>query len=207
MLRISGVLVLVLASGLAAQTGPARRLYADGPSGVSFSYPANWLLNADDDAATAKLRIVSEAQPVAVVQLEGNFADAGPYKGTDFEAGAFAYVVSPRKTAEHCYEALDPIAGDEQKPMAVTWNGLAARRLEAKYSVAGTEDSHEIVATYRRGRCYLFETVIVSQAVDALGGLDGPTKALAPARWRMIRAQFAGVLGSVRIAGSSGKGP
>jgi hypothetical protein len=189
-LGVVALLVTCMMSG--AQT--VRRTYVDRAHGVSFSYPANWLLNADDDAATAKLRIVTEGQPVAVVQLEGNFADDGPYKGTDFEAAAFAYVVSDSKTLEHCYAALDPIAGDEQKPASTTWNGLPARKLDAHYEVAGTEDSHQIIAAFRHGQCYLFETVIVSKTVE------GQIKALAPPRWKAIRAQFASVLESIRIS-------
>ena len=198
--RVSKALVLLaVGSPIGAQT--ARRMYVDRADGVSFSYPAGWLLNADDDAATAKLRIVTEGQPVAVVQLEGNFADEGPYRGTDFEAGAFAFVVDPRKSAESCFAALDPIAGDEQKPVATVWKGLPARKLESRYEVAGTEDSHQIIATYRRGRCYLFEAVIVSKSVD------GPIKALAPARWKMIRAQFAGVMQSVHLGEAAAHSP
>ena len=191
--------IVLLTLGILCSAQTARRVYVDRANGVSFSYPASWLLNADDDAATAKLRIVTEGQPVAVVQLEGNFADKRPYQGTDFEAGAFAYVVSPLKSAESCFAALDPIAGEEQKPVAAMWNGQPARKLAAKYEVAGTEDSHQILATYKQGRCYLFETVIVSKSVD------GPIKALDPARWKLIRAQFTTVMQSVHISGAANK--
>jgi hypothetical protein len=189
----------VVAFGLASVAAPMRRAYADREKGVSFSYPAGWLLNGDDDAATAKFRITSEAQPVAVVQLEGNFADEGPYKGTDFEAGAFAFVVVPQETEARCLATLDRSGDAQQKPVATTWNGLPARRLDAKYSIAGTEDDHQMVATYQRGRCYLFETVIVSKSVG-----DG-IKPLAPERWRMIRGQFASVMQSVRVAPVAGR--
>ncbi len=194
------VVSLTLLLGLArvAGAGPAYRVYADGASGVSFSYPAGWLLNADDDAATAKLLITTGAQPLAVVQLEGNFADAGPYKGTDFEAGAFAYTVVPLKTQPRCFELLDGMAVDEQKPISTVWNGLPARKLEAKYGIVGTEDSHQVFATFGRGRCYLFETAIVSKSVG------GPIRALALSRWGLIRTRFRGVMQSVRIGGSRG---
>ena len=131
---------------------------------------------------------------MAVVQLEGNFAGEGPYKGTDFEAAAFAYVVNATKTAESCFGALDPVAGDEQRAVATVWDGLPARRLTARYEVAGTEDSHQIVATFRRGRCYLFETVVVSK------NAGGPIRALAPARWKVVQAQVASLMESVRLA-------
>jgi len=50
-----------------------------------------------------------------------------------------------------------------------------------------------MVATYRRGRCYLFETVIVSVSPNDLA------KPLPATRWDLIRAQFSSVLQSVRI--------
>ena len=191
---ISKIVVLLMA-GISGSAQTPRKIYVDRANGVSFSYPANWLLNADDDAATAKLRIAAEGQPVAVVQLEGNFADEGPYKGTDFEAGAFAYVVSSRKTAESCFAALNPIAGDAQRPVLIRWHGLPAQKLEARYEVAGTADSHQILSVYSsRGRCYVFETVVVSK------GAESVNKPLAAARWKAIRAQFADVLQSVRIS-------
>jgi hypothetical protein len=189
---IAGLIAMVCLPA-ASNAATARRIYVDRANGVSFSYPAAWLLNADDDAATAKLRIVSAAQPGAVVQLEGNFADEGPYKGTDFEAGAFAYVVVPNETEAKCFEILAQDTQDAQQPVATRWNGLAARKLDAKYSVAGTDDTHHIVAAYNRGSCYLFETVVVSK--DA----DGILQPLKPARWNYIRAQFDGVLQSVQI--------
>jgi hypothetical protein len=188
--RTAAMALGVMSTGLQAVAAPMRRAYVDRPNGVSFSYPAGWLLNGDDDAATAKLRITNAAQPVAVVQLEGNFVGEGPYEGTDFEAGAFAYVVVPHETEVQCMATLDHSAEKQQQPVATTWD---ARRLDAKYSIAGTEDAHQIVATYRPGRCYLFEAVIVSKSAR-----DG-VKPLTPERWRLIRGQFAGVMQSVRL--------
>jgi hypothetical protein len=175
-------------------SGQARKAYVDRGDGVSFSYPAGWVLNGDDDAATAKLRVALSSKAVAVVTFEGNFSGAGPYKGTDFEAGAFSYGVSGAKTEAQCYAALDAGADATQRPVETTWNGGRAERLEAKYSIAGAEDSHRIVAAFRRNRCYLFETVIVSHSADTAD------KPLAPARWRWLRGQFQSVMDSVRIA-------
>ncbi len=195
---------LCLAGGTTALAqAPARKVYVDRADGVSFSYPAGWLLNADDDAATAKLRIVTAAQPGAVVQLEGNFADDLPgrnlYRGTDFEAGAFAFVVTPMETQAKCFDVLDESADGKQQPAAIQWHGLPAKRLDATFSVAGTDDVHRVIATYRRGQCYLFETVIVR---------DGPEvgkKPLGTTRWALLRAEFESVLQSVRIAPAPGR--
>lgn len=170
-----------------------RKVYVDRANGITFTYPAGWVLNGDDDAATAKLRIVSVAQPGAVVQLEGNFAGEGPYKGTDFEAGAFAYVVSPGGTEAACFAMLEQGMDKGQRPVPVLWNGLRAQRLEVAFSIAGTQDSHRLIATYRNRGCYLFESVIVSHSPDE------SDKPLAPVRWRQIRAAFDGVMESVRI--------
>jgi hypothetical protein len=194
-------LLSVMMIGPPVRAAATRHLYADRANGVSFSYPSGWLLNGDDDAATAKLRITNETQPLAVVQLEGNFAGREPYKGTDFEAGAFAYTVLPQATETQCFATLDHSADADQKPVAITWKGPPARKLDATYSIAGTEDGHQIVAAYRQGRCYLFETVIVSKTVA------GPIKPLAPERWRSIRAQFAGVMQSVTIAATTAATP
>jgi hypothetical protein len=193
------VLLGMVTAGLPAlaapmPAGPVRRVYTDRANGVSFSYPAGWLLNGDDDAATAKLRITGEAQAVAIVQLEGNFADEGPYKGTDFEAGAFAYAVIPKETEERCLATLDKDADAAQKPVAAMWKGLSTRRLDAQFGIAGTQDNHQIIAAYKQGKCYLFEVVIVSKSPE------GPIKPLAPMRWQVIRGEFASVMQSVRFA-------
>jgi hypothetical protein len=179
---------------LAAPAQAPRQRYTDPANGVAFTYPAGWLLNGDDDAATAKLRIVSQGQPNAVVQLEGNFAEDGPYKGTDFESAAFAYVVTPGGTEAACQAALDRLAEAGQKPTAAIWNGLPAHRLDATYTVAGTDDIHRTVATFRNARCYLFETVIVRRSADAV------ERPLPPARWRQIVSALDAVLRSTRIA-------
>jgi len=89
-----------------------RRSYIDRANGVGFSYPVGWILNGDDDAATAKLRITSDVDSNAVITLEGAFADHGPYKGTDFVAGAFAYVVKNEISEAQCYETLAQNADD-----------------------------------------------------------------------------------------------
>ena len=171
-----------------------RRLYVDRANGVTFSYPAGWLLNGDDDAATAKFRITTAGQPSAVVQLEGNFAEGGPYEGTDFESGAFAYVVATGGTEASCFAIVDGSAEGAQTAVTAIWNGQRARRLDATFSVAGTDDIHRIVAVFREGRCFLFETSIVKRSADTVG------KPLSEARWRGIRAAFDAVLGSVRLA-------
>jgi hypothetical protein len=192
--RAAAVLLLdMVMIGLPACAASARHVYADRGNGVSFSYPGDWLLNGDDDAATAKLRITNAAPALAVVQLEGNFLDEGPYKGTDFEAGAFAYTIRPNSTEAQCFATLDSSANASQKPVAANWKGLPARRLEARYGIAGTEDEHQMIAVFRQEKCYLLETVIVSRNAGDV------TKPLGPARWKAIREQFAGVLRSVMI--------
>ncbi len=175
------------------------RSYSDGDNGVSFAYPAHWLLNGDDDAATAKLRIVGKAPPLAVVQLEGNFEDKGPYKGTDFEAGAFAYTVLSGGDPTQCLASLEPMGDAKQRPAAVTWKGLQARRLEATFGIAGTLDMHEIVAVYQGGQCYLLESVIVSKTADSV------KRPLSQQQWRLLRGQFHAVLQSVRLTPAPGR--
>lgn len=193
--RVAAVVLLDLVMiGLPASAASMRRVYADRANGVSFSYPGGWLLNGDDDAATATLRITSVAPALAVVQLEGNFSDEGPYKGTDFEAGAFAYTVLANKTEAQCFATLDQSANANQKPVIANWKGFPARRLDAHYGIAGTNDAHQMVAVYRQEKCYLLETVIVSRDADDV------TKPLAAGRWKAIREQFAGVLQSVAIS-------
>ncbi|NYF78261.1 hypothetical protein [Granulicella arctica] len=192
--RRTVAVVLMAATTLPCGAEVMRRAYVDRGDGVSFSYPAGWTLNGDDDAATAKLRVALSSKAVAVVTLEGNFAGKGPYQGTDFEAGAFSYGVSPAKTEAQCFAAVDQGADATQRPVETTWNGGRAEKLEATYSIAGAEDSHQIVAAYRRGRCYLFETVIVSHSPDTAD------KPLAPMRWKWLRGEFESVMGSVRIA-------
>ena len=179
---------------------PVRKSYVDATNGVSFSYPAGWTLNGDDDAATAKLRFALSSEANAVVTLEGNFADAGPYKGTEFEAGAFAYAVSAEESEAQCDAALEESSDGRQHATAVVWNGMRARRLDATYTVAGTDDVHRALAVFARGRCYRFETVIVShRAEDA-------ERPLSAARWKALRAQFEGVLESVRVrSGPAGR--
>lgn len=172
---------------------PVRKIYSDAANGVSFSYPAQWTLNGDDDAATAKLRVALSSTASAVVTLEGNFADEGPYKGTEFEAGAFAYAVVSHQTEAQCLASLDQAADETSKPVATTWNGLRAKQLDVRYAVAGTQDTHRIVAAFRRGRCFLFERVIVSHDP---ADVDKP---LSVTRWRQLRAEVAGVMDSVRL--------
>jgi hypothetical protein len=187
-------LLLVLALSTHLEAAPTRKLYADPANGVTFTYPAGWLLNGDDDAATAKLRIVSQSQPDAVVQLEGNFAGEGPYKGTDFESGAFAYIVTPGGTEEACLATLDRIAEGAQRSTPAVWSGLPARKLEATYTVAGTDDIHRTVAIFRNDRCYLFETAIIRRSADTVA------RPLPAASWTQIFSAFDMVLRSVRIA-------
>ena len=143
-----------------AQTPPKRKLFLNREDGVTFSYPATWLLNADDDAATAKLRLADLAPPHAVIQLEGNFAGAPPYAGTDFEAGTFAYTTF-NSPPDACLSTLNPIATGLDQPSTITWRGLPARRLEATFTVAGTDDLHTLIAAAQPTRCLLFETVLI----------------------------------------------
>lgn len=196
MAGVSKAWIMAAAMGcmaLPACAAAQRKTYVDRQDGVSFSYPAGWLLNGDDDAATAKLRITNEAQPVAVVQLEGNFSDEGPYKGTDFEAGAFAYVVKQNESEQRCLATLDHNTDKIHTPEATSWNGVPAKKLEASFAIEGTQDHHQIVAVYRGQKCYLFETVIVSRTPGEV------SRPLAAARWDRLREQFASVLRSVRF--------
>lgn len=189
---------LLAVSLLLAAPGAARRTFSDAADGVGFSYPAAWLLNADDDAATAKLRLVDLGQPHAVVQLEGNFAGNGPYRGSDFEAGAFAYTVFSAPPTE-CLRSLDAVATGMEKPVGLRWHGLQARRLEATFTVAGTDDLHTILVAAEPARCLVFETVLIRKRV-------GPgIVPLAPTRWAALQARFAEVFGSVRIIPSAAK--
>ena len=185
-----GLLLGTQAGGAA----PAHKLYVDPANGVTFSYPAGWLLNGDDDAATAKFRVTTAGQPSAVVQLEGNFAEGGPYVGSDFESGAFTYVVVGGRTEASCFAVVDNSSEGTQAPVTALWNGARARRLDATYTVAGTDDIHRMVAAYRGGRCYLFETSIVRRSAETVA------KPLPEARWRYLRGEFDAVLASVRFA-------
>ncbi len=190
----SGILTALLLFSIPhqAETVSRRKLFADGADGISFTYPAAWLLNADDDAATAKLRLADLAPPHAVVQLEGNFTGEGPYAGTDFEAGAFAYTVLEVDRAT-CLATLDPIATGADKPAPLTWHSLPTRRLEATFTVAGTDDLHTLIAAAEPTRCLLFETVLIRKT-----GGSGIVP-LPPGGWASLRAQFASVLSSVRL--------
>jgi hypothetical protein len=169
------------------------RLYIDKANGVSFSYPSDWVLNGDDDAATAKLRVALSSGATAVVTLEGNFADSGPYKGTEFEAGAFSYAVKHGGTATTCFAAVDALSEGDLRPVPIFWNEMPARRMVARSTVAGTDDVHQVIAAFGRGRCYQFEMVIVSHAAE------DAEKPLGAARWRVLREAFAEVMGSVRV--------
>lgn len=183
---------LLAAALLLAPPTPARKTYADRADGVEFSYPASWLLNADDDAATAKLRIADLGQLHAAVQLEGAFTGEGPYKDTDFDAGAFAYTVLSDQTEQECFAALDRIAGQPAAP-ATTASGLRGQRVEFRAAVAGTEDLHAALASFHAGRCFLFETVIVRRSPDAVA------RPLDSAHWKRLTAEFNRVLDSVRV--------
>lgn len=192
---VAGTLAIAAPAQLPVQphAAPARKVYVDRANGVSFAYPAGWLLNDDDDAATAKLRITTEASPNAVVQLEGNFAESGPYKETDFESAAFAYIVRPGGTEDACFAVVDHAAEAPQTPVTALWNGLHARRLDATFVVAGTKDIHQIAAAFRNDRCYLFEFVYIRRAADTVD------KPLPAAQWTRLERTFAAVFNSVRV--------
>ncbi len=166
-----------------------RKLYVDRPDAVSFSYPASWLLNADDDAATAKLRLADLAPAHAVVQLQGSFANEGPYKNTDFEAGAFAYTLPSAENEAACFELLDRMAPGKPALLAA----YPAKETRFSGMVAGTEDLHHAFAVFREGHCYLFETVLIRRAPDAV------EKPLSSGQWQRLAESFDAIVRSVRL--------
>ncbi len=174
-----------------AQALPQRKLFTSPEDGITFTYPATWLLNADDDAATAKLSLADLAAPHAVVQLEGNFTGEGPYKATDFDAGAFAYTVVPADNVATCFALVDRLANQEGTPTLIGQQKAHEVRFSA--TVAGTEDIHHVAATFRPDRCVVLETVLIRRSADAV---DHP---LSPARWRQMENAFDSVLRSTRL--------
>jgi hypothetical protein len=182
--------------------------YVDPANGVSFRYPASWLLNQGVGAyfmpvILAKSNPAPECdpyyKPTAYVALVGRDAKEGPYRDTNFYNGWFLYRIAPELDGIQCYrEAAAPLldGSNETDNWKLNWrtiDGVRFRRGTGTNQGLCNETTEDFYATFHAGHCYLFEKQINTNC-SGTGHRD-----MTPGELDGINQQFDSVMLSVRF--------
>ena len=190
-----------LATTLAAQTSaapPAKpvpmKAYTDRGNGVSFQYPAAWTFSTKGTFYDSPAAIVpADSDPQAVV----TFNSAGNvYAKTNLAGLDFTYVALPKPSREACLQqAAAATQDDGTTPKPISLNGIVF--VHAVRGDAGMchQVSGDVYATYRAGRCFLFEA---DTHTICPGVVDG-THALTPAESKALARHLDAIIRTVTI--------
>ena len=145
-------------------SAPSQQQYVDGANGVRFTYPADWLLNRSVSSYFPPEILENDKSPAephqadAVVVLKGRDAENGPYAHTNFMSGIFYYRIARELDEKQCYAREDSLGEDQEKK--ADWeeiNGVRYRHGHVAGQALCNESTQDLYATFRFGRCYLFE--------------------------------------------------
>lgn len=188
--------------------------YVDPANGVSFRFPASWLLNQGGGAYIPTLILQKPSydpngdniyRPDEYVALVGRDTKQGPYGNTNLINGWFLYRVVSGVDEEQCYRnadhADDPsIKKDEWKADWTTIGGVRFRHGHVLGQALCNQSAQDVYATLRLNRCYLFETQI--NTICEQHGENG-IRDIAPKELREINQAFDKTMHSVRFATSA----
>lgn len=145
--------------------------YADPVYGVSFEYPGDW--SSGEQGAfyfylgTAILFPPGPGgqpdEPRVRVGFKAPDGAGAPYANTDLSGVEFVYAVLLHVTADACYARLAP--EHWQRPPIVI-HGVTYRRAQGGDAGLGHGARRDDYATFRHGRCYLFEGGVHSATSD-----------------------------------------
>jgi len=149
-----------------AQNGvsvPARREYVDSANGVRFNYSASWQLGPGVGSYIPPAILENDKNPAealqadAIVVLKGRDAENGPYAHTNFISGIFYYRLASELTEKQCYARADSLAEDKGKVDRAEIHGVRYAHGHVDGQALCNESTQDLYATFRSGRCYLFE--------------------------------------------------
>jgi hypothetical protein len=163
--------ILTLLFAICAHASPPNpaKIYTDRTSGLTLTYPSNWTLTHSMTDAPALLFDVgdrSQASQVTVLSEEKTYIAAPVNSYSDHTQGTFIFRVLSDVTGEKCYAVVSSFGHDQRRPAWTTLHGTRFLKLEIAYAALGTADGHTLYATFRSGKCYLFEGLILSWHTD-----------------------------------------
>ena len=185
--------------------------YVDIVNGITFRYPASWLLNQGGGSYIPTLILQKptydptgpwEYKPDGYVALDGR--DVPRYQNTNFGDGWFLYRGVSGVDDQKCQRKADFI-GDPTMPKGewsadwVVIGGVRFRHGWGNGEAMCHESSQSIYSTYRGGKCYLFEIQINTLCPQHVAGLRDIT----PRELSQINREFDQVMLSVRFRETS----
>ncbi len=180
---------------------PGRRV-VDEAGAVSFAFPAGWVREPDEFAPEPGDYYVPAILTLDVpgrrvrISLHQN-----PFPGTGFTGLAFASFNVQSRSESECLAPWKSGAAEggstvNEKPGEVTVNGVDFHTFTTANAGMCHQASGKVYATYRGGRCYLFEADVYSHC-----GVDGETM-LTPAQYGVLRRKVEGLAESIRFDGA-----
>ncbi len=175
--------------------------FHDAQTGVSFSYPAAW--SGGSDLAFYNTDVAFRAangDPVPYRAKVGfkAWGRPGAYAGTNLDGVQFVYNEVPEVNAEACRKRVDNVADDHQHPVeTIPLRGVSYARYSVRPGDGGNmnhEAEGESYATFRGGRCFLFDESIFTYAGD-----ETRYKPLPREQMQELRNQLDAVMRSVRF--------
>lgn len=210
-LLFPGVLPAQTAGFAAGNTATASSFkeYSDPANGVSFRYPASWLLNRDGGAYIPPAILwkysnepeeAPDYKPDGYVALVGRDDKQGPYANTNFTVGWFLYrVASGVESAEQCYRMAglgDSAQLDGWKVDWETIHGVRFRHGSGSGAALCNQSLQDVYATLQGNRCYLFDKQI--NTICEQHGENG-IRDITPRELKEINHAFDAVVQSLRL--------
>jgi hypothetical protein len=172
----------------------AHKTFHDPKYGVSFRYPSGWSDGADVDfyLGSEILDVKPEGGAAAPIAKVGFAVKEGDprFSHTHLSGVQFVYNVISQSTPEDCRGRIQDLSRD---PIVETvLRGVTYHHFSGGDAGLGHQASREIYATFREGRCYLFE-----EAIHTATGEN--SRALTVQQWKHLRRELDAVMQSVHI--------
>jgi hypothetical protein len=184
-------------------SAPAFREYVDSANGVTFHFPANWLVNRGGVSYLQPLILINDREPdqpfspTVKVGLEGRDNQNGSFSYSNFVNAMFFYRVAPELSEAQCSARANP---SSNYPAEEGWTttsqiigGVRFEHLSGGQAGLCNRNTEDLYATFHRGKCFLFEKNIVTTCRPATPHDIGPAEVM------QIDRTMDGVLQSVRF--------
>jgi hypothetical protein len=185
---------------LAILGGQAQSLksFQDPHTTVIFSYPAEWSDGPEVlfYLGSAITTLTKDGGPAAPRAKVGFVVDkkSGPYAGTNLNGVQFVYNEVPDADADSCRKRVTDRTEDEFKVEPVQLNGVTYTHYSGGDAGLGHGAQREIYATYREGRCILFE-----ESIHRFNLAPDEAKQLSAEQTEQLRRELDAVMRSVRL--------
>jgi hypothetical protein len=192
LLRVGCLLTIFLSTMVCAQT--QSKYFHDPATDVDFRYPAEWKLDSSlgDYIPVSILNVPGVRKAVAKVGVQG-------IGNTALTSVQFVYAFAMTPNEERCHN-LGSVAEESSNKAIVIINGARYEKTSNGGSSAGHSADQIVYATFREGRCYLFDEFIASAGTL----IEEGARRVSKATYAQIERQLEEVMQSVTIGAGTG---